>query len=116
MRTPIIAIVAALALSHAHAEVTQRALTKSDVVKVVAALFPEYCGSRGDRCGYAYMSSGERRSVCPFELWISMPEVAQVVGWPKGVWVGLDERKRPIAMASHKKYGDNFCADREQAS
>ena len=120
MRTLIIAVVAALTLSHAHAEVARRELVQSEVAKIGGTLFPEHCGPRGDRCGYGYISRyspGEpRRSVCPFELWISMPETAQVVGWPNGLWVGLDERKRPIAIASHKKYGDSFCANRQQAS
>ena len=112
MRTLILAIAVALTLSHAHAETTKRGLTQSDVVKVIADLFPEYCG-RGDRCGYHFKTSGEGQSVCPFELWIEMSEAARIAGWPRWVWVGLDERKQPIAVASHKKYGGNLCADPE---
>ena len=116
MRIAIIAIVTALTFFQAQAAAPRRELTPSDVAKIGALLFPEHCGSRGNRCGYGYMSSGDRRSVCPFELWISMPDNARIVGFPKTMWVGLDERKRPIAMASHKTFGDNVCADREQAS
>ena len=90
-----------------------RPLTDRDVKAVAAKLLPDFCGADGGYCGYAF---SDRSEVCPFELWITLPTWHQEAGWPKSLWVGLDERKHPIAMASHKKYGDAACANRHHAS
>ena len=106
----VVAILSSLPCQAAEAS---KELENSDVLKIGAKLFPDYCGESGERCGYGY---GGRSGSCPFEMWIAMPDMAQLVGWPKTIWVGLDEGKRPIALASHKKHGDTYCANRQRTS
>src|SRR5262249_37664780 len=86
-------------------------LSIEDAGEVVRQLLPDYCGVRGKGCSFAT----EPRAICPFEMYIGLPsQLAQASGLT-GVWIGLDERKRPIAIASHKKYGAAICANLKQA-
>ncbi|APV48328.1 hypothetical protein BWI17_00690 [Betaproteobacteria bacterium GR16-43] len=80
--------------------------------KVVAALFPDYCGESGRSCSFSI----EPRATCPFELFVATPAQVRETWGIGAIWVGLDERKRPIAFASHKKYGDRLCASFQRAS
>jgi hypothetical protein len=88
-------------------------LTSKDPAKIGAELFPDLCGPKGDRCGYAY--SDRAQTSCPMEMWLSFPEVVEGFQ-PRGIWIGLDRRKRPVAMSSHVKHGESLCADHERHS
>jgi hypothetical protein len=96
----------------AAADASRQHLSANEAAEIGRKLFPEQCGGRKSRCVFARNPRGS----CPFEMFISLPnEIAEESG-PKAVWVGLDERKRPIVVASHSKYGTRICAELKQAS
>jgi hypothetical protein len=97
----------------AHSETRSMRLTSKDVAKIGAELFPDLCGPKGDWCGYAY--SDRAQTSCPLEMWLSFPQ--DVEGpQPTGIWIGLDRRKRPVAMSSHVRHGQALCVDHERRS
>lgn len=89
-------------------------LTRADAHAVGAAILPEQCGTRGERCGYAY--SDRASSPCAFDVFIQPPTATAVEGQPKVIWVGLDHRRRIVAIGSHAKFGRKLCLNDKSAS
>jgi hypothetical protein len=68
-------------------------------IRMAGELFPDICGTRGRMCTVAI----DARANCPSEIFIVFPDELKSSPLPHVVWVALDERGQPIAIASRKQ-------------
>jgi hypothetical protein len=100
VRRVLISIIAASSAAlPAQAAEPRARFSIDDAMRVAGELFPDLCGSRGRRCSITI----DARADCPSEILIRFPDRLTSFANPRAVWVALDDRGRPIAIASRKQ-------------